>query len=363
MQSQWFRPTTLAIRPAEPLLHAEHALVAETLLRATSSLLDRVDPMAVVEQICRQLVDATPHIPLLWAWFGDPQSALLKPQVVLGAARGAAGELVVQRDFLTQSIAAPQPADVEPTRSFEISPLSLYAPWRHAANRYGARSVLVVPIGDGSDQRGLLALYASRPKYFEAMGTGVFRALGPLFHAVLMRSRHRQGDSVDPTLDRLTGLHNRSHAQSLIDQAWLTESAHDNRGVLLLANIDEIRRINAIGGRHVGDSALRHVAQVFSQTLRRTDLIARWRNSDILAWLPGLSNTAALATAEQLRQRVAESEPDAFEGLDVALRISIGATAVPSAHSFATALDRVDRALLNAKLNGRNCVVVARAEG
>ena len=59
MQSQWFRPTTLAIRPAEPLLHAERALVAETLLRATSSLLDRVDPMAVVEQICRQLVDAS----------------------------------------------------------------------------------------------------------------------------------------------------------------------------------------------------------------------------------------------------------------------------------------------------------------
>ena len=63
-------------------------MIAETLLRASVGPLDRVEPMALTEQICRQLVDATPHIPLVWAWFGDAHSAEIKPQVVVGSARG-----------------------------------------------------------------------------------------------------------------------------------------------------------------------------------------------------------------------------------------------------------------------------------
>ena len=50
MQTKWFRPSANAV-PAPPmnvLPHAEHALMAEALLRATSSLLERLDPTAVV---------------------------------------------------------------------------------------------------------------------------------------------------------------------------------------------------------------------------------------------------------------------------------------------------------------------------
>ena len=261
-----------------------------------------------------------------------------------------------------QSTAPASLADVEPIRSFEISPLSLYSPWRRAALQYGARSVLVVPIADAHDARGLLAIYATRPKYFEQLGVGIFEALGPLFHAVLTRPQSRHDDvEADVTRDRLTGLYNRSHGKRLIEAAWTASSGgeqHDNRGVLLFANIDEFQRINTVAGRRVGDIALRHVARLFEKILRPSDLIARWRGDEFLAWLPGLSGSAAFATAEQLRLRVAEAPLDALEGLDLPLHVSIGVTAVPTAHSFAAALDRADRALAQAKQHGRNCVVV-----
>ena len=377
MQTKWFRPaqisprvvagnsgaTVTTLTPPSVITQGEHALMAEALLRSTVGLLDRVDPMVVVENICRQMVDASPHIPLAWAWFGDPCASSFKPQVVVGSARAVAGELVITRDFLTQNTDAPRYANGEPTRSFEISPLSLYGPWRRAAMEYGVRSVLIVQIAAAGDQRGLLTLYSSRPKYFEAMGTGLFEALGPIFHAVVTRAQARRDDSLDDAaLDRLTGLPSRSHAQRMIDDLWRMESVSDNRGVLLIANIDEFQRINTACGRRVGDLALRHVSQLFEQTLRRSDLLTRWRNDEFLAWLPSLPGSVAFATAEQLRLRVAESSLDALEGLDLPLHISIGATPVPANNSFATALERADRALTRAKQNGRNCVVVARSD-
>jgi PleD family two-component response regulator len=63
-----------------------------------------------------------------------------------------------------------------------------------------------------------------------------------------------------------------------------------------------------------------------------------------------------------LRLRVAESSLDALDGLNLPLHISIGVTPVPSSNSFATALDRADRALTRAKQNGRNGVVAARPD-
>ncbi len=379
MQTKWLRPshththtpnasvegvvTVSSPLRADAITQGEHTLMAETLLRSMVGFLDRVDPTAVVEKICRQMVDASPHLPLAWAWFGDPHAPSIKPQVVVGSARAVAGELVVPREFLTQKADAPRFAQGEPTRSFEISPLSLHGPWRRAAMQFGARSVLVVPIAAASDQRGLLTLYSSRPKYFDAMGTGLFEALGPLFHAVLMRAQTRRDDSAaDSALDRLTGLPSRSHAQSMIDDLWRLPTVSDNRGVLLIANIDQFQRINTASGRRVGDIVLRHVAQLFEATLRRSDLLTRWRSDEFLAWLPALPGTVAFATAEHLRLRVAESSLDALEGLDLPLRISIGATPVPASNSFATALDRADRALTRAKQNGRNCVVVAHPD-
>ena len=74
MQNNWFRRSAPASAQSESLAHAEHALMAEALLRATVGLLDRVDPLAVVEKICPLIVEASPHIPLLWAGVGDPHS-------------------------------------------------------------------------------------------------------------------------------------------------------------------------------------------------------------------------------------------------------------------------------------------------
>jgi diguanylate cyclase (GGDEF)-like protein len=128
-----------------------------------------------------------------------------------------------------------------------------------------------------------------------------------------------------------------------------------------MLGIDGFRKLNEACGRRVGDLALSHVARVMEQNLRRSDLLSRWAGDEFLAWLPSLSGTAALAIAEQLRAGVAGGVPQDVATQPVgSLRISVGATPVPSTDTFSAALDRVRRAMLRAKQNGGNCVVVAR---
>jgi diguanylate cyclase (GGDEF)-like protein len=99
---------------------------------------------------------------------------------------------------------------------------------------------------------------------------------------------------------------------------------------------------------------------LLEKNVRRSDVISRWGGDEFLVWLPALSGAAAMTIAEQLRVSVAETPPDELERRVGELRISVGATPVPASDSFAFALDRADRALMRAKQNGRNCVVVER---
>lgn len=340
--------------------HAEQALMAETLLRATAHLLAQPDPAVAVETMCQSIVEATPHIALVWAWFGGAEVDLIEPQIVVGPAREYATSLRIKRNLLTELGPAYRVLKGRTTRAFDVSTLSLFAPWRDLARRFHVRSVLVVPISNGGDDRGLLALYSTRAKYFDAVGIGLFDVLGQLFHAVLSQSRKRAELESDLQQDVITGLHTRRYAQRLIDDLWRLPLEHENRGVLLLIDVDEFKKINDTHGHRVGDLALRHVAKLLQKNVRRSDVISRWGGDEFLAWLPGLSGTAAMTIAEQLRVSVAETPPDALEGLTIGLRISVGATPVPASDSFTAALDRADRALMRAKQGGRNCVVVAR---
>lgn len=363
MFSRVFQRSSVPLPQPETLVRAEQSLMAETLLLASTHLLDNPDPLEAIEHMCERMISATPHIPLIWAWFGDARTETLRPQVAVGMPTDMALAFAFERSDLSHKSVANRALNRQPTRAFDVSTRSANSHCRDLAQRLGIRSALVVPICNGGDDLGLLGFYSTRPKYFESLSTGLYETLGQWVHSVLTQSKQRPELDAAARRDSVTGLHSRRHAQHLMDEAWRSPPDHDNRGVLMLINIDEFATINAACGTVVGDLTLRHLARVLEQNLRRSDVIARWGGDEFLAWLPSVSGSAALTTAELLRSSVAESPPDALDGWPVGLRVSVGATPVPSTDSFASALDRAERALGAAKKNGRDCVVVARPGG
>ena len=83
---------------------------------------------------------------------------MIEPQIVVGSASAYAASLQIKRNFLTELGPANCVLKGRSTRAFEVSRTSLFAPWRDLAHRFAVRSVLVVPIANGDDERGLLAL-------------------------------------------------------------------------------------------------------------------------------------------------------------------------------------------------------------
>jgi diguanylate cyclase (GGDEF)-like protein len=104
--------------------------------------------------------------------------------------------------------------------------------------------------------------------------------------------------------DNLTGLANQRHFMMHLAQhiAW---SEREDRGLtLLVLDIDHFKSYNDNYGHLAGNVVLRQFAHVVRQTVRSSDLVARWGGEEFLALLPQSTLEGALDVAERIRNAV-----------------------------------------------------------
>lgn len=165
------------------------------------------------------------------------------------------------------------------------------------------------------------------------------------------------------THDALTGLRNRGAMVEQLD----AEVARSDRRIeserpltICLLDVDHFKRINDSFGHQAGDAALKHVAEILKDSLRRGDFVGRFGGEEFLLLLPATTRDGALLIANRLRNSIATSS---IAGLPVDRRISVSlGVAVHEPGETATqVLRRADAALYRAKRAGRNRVVSADA--
>jgi diguanylate cyclase (GGDEF)-like protein len=157
--------------------------------------------------------------------------------------------------------------------------------------------------------------------------------------------------------DELTGLFNYRHfAQGL--ELEMERSRRSGKPVaLLMIDLDHFKRFNDTWGHEAGNMALRHVARLIQNTVRRLDIPCRYGGEEFAIILPDTSLHAACVLAERLRAVVAQT-PVHWESNVIELSCSIGV----DVHTAADRDDargfvrRADAWLLQAKTQGRNRV-------
>jgi two-component system cell cycle response regulator len=163
------------------------------------------------------------------------------------------------------------------------------------------------------------------------------------------------------TTDPLTGLHNRRYAMAMLGR-MLADAAAGGSGCAVLAlDIDRFKAVNDRFGHAAGDAVLVEVAARLTASLRSGDLLARVGGEEFLIALPGVTGPEALALAERLRRAVGDTpfHPATTEG-PLRVTVSIGLALVADAMvAPAEAMGCADRALMAAKADGRNQVVLA----
>jgi diguanylate cyclase (GGDEF)-like protein/PAS domain S-box-containing protein/putative nucleotidyltransferase with HDIG domain len=165
-----------------------------------------------------------------------------------------------------------------------------------------------------------------------------------------IQSLHEQA-----TRDPLTQVANRAEFDRIMASAV---DSHLERRIpcsLILCDIDHFKRINDNFGHQPGDEVLVTFAALLRRHCRSGDLVARYGGEEFVMLCADCDNATATRRAEELRVEVADFPMEALGGKSITA--SFGVTEVQSGDTPETMLRRADRAMYQAKANGRNTVV------
>jgi diguanylate cyclase (GGDEF)-like protein len=153
--------------------------------------------------------------------------------------------------------------------------------------------------------------------------------------------------------DPLTGIYNRNGVNELINQK-IEEFQRFNRDFsVIFFDIDYFKKINDTYGHDIGDYVLQNIAKLTSQSIRKSDIFARWGGEEFIIFLPETNINDAVAVAQKLRIDISQS---AFYNIEQ-ITCSFGVTQLNSDDTKEIMLKRVDTYLYKAKESGRNKVV------
>lgn len=157
--------------------------------------------------------------------------------------------------------------------------------------------------------------------------------------------------------DELTRIYNYRFFQLMLEKEWDRAERYQRALSCILFDIDNFKRINDLYGHPIGDKILRELADLIRRSIRRSDYLARYGGEEFVILIPDSNLHNSIKIAEKLRKLI-EEHP--FRHADELLRltISLGVTSneVPQAKSPSALVELVDKALYNAKRDGKNCV-------
>jgi diguanylate cyclase (GGDEF)-like protein len=170
-----------------------------------------------------------------------------------------------------------------------------------------------------------------------------------LMFAVSQQSRRLKDLAVT---DPLTGAYNRRYYEEQINQSLEVWGRYKRPSTLVLLDIDHFKEVNDRFGHGVGDEALKLLVSLISSRIRGVDTLCRYGGEEFAVLLSETSARHGIRLADELRQRVQETEllPEGQ------LTVSAGVCDISAAADGEDWLRQADEALYRAKSAGRNRV-------
>jgi diguanylate cyclase len=158
--------------------------------------------------------------------------------------------------------------------------------------------------------------------------------------------------------DPLTGLRNRRGFEEAHTRLTNESPQALDCAAVLLADIDHFKKVNDTYGHLFGDQVIRAAAKVLSDAIKGRDIVARFGGEEFVMLLPDTPAQGAMAVAEQIRLAFSKARirRNGSEQVLNHVTISIGAAMPGPGETLEQVIDRADKALYQAKNEGRNCV-------
>lgn len=161
--------------------------------------------------------------------------------------------------------------------------------------------------------------------------------------------------------DELTGLYTHRHFNTSIGKRMEDYEKFGEKFAMLIADIDDFKKVNDSHGHMVGDSVLRDVARRILLSVRDNDLAFRYGGEEFVVVLPSTDTRGARHVAERIRENIA-CHPFEEGALNLRITVSIGVSACPdNARTVKELMITADEALYRAKQTGKNRVITSEA--
>jgi two-component system cell cycle response regulator len=206
----------------------------------------------------------------------------------------------------------------------------------------GINDFLLVPV-DPHELRARVRTQIRRKRYQDAL-----------------KSNYQQSISMAIT-DGLTGLYNRHYLNTHLDN-MVRDALQNNKPLsLMMMDMDHFKQVNDTYGHDVGDQVLKQLSGIITNSIRSSDLAARFGGEEFVVLMPGTRIENSRDVANRMRQRIQDTPfVVTHEVGQINKTISIGMSHVNHmGDSAESILKRADEALYRAKNSGRNKVEVA----
>jgi diguanylate cyclase len=158
--------------------------------------------------------------------------------------------------------------------------------------------------------------------------------------------------------DHLTGTLNRRGLGEAFDREIARAERQAQPLSIALLDIDNFKDLNDTLGHQAGDSALVHLAQVITDTMRPSDSVARFGGEEFMIVLPDSDTEQGAAVITRL-QRELTKRFFLHDNRKLLITFSAGIASYLPGDTQAAVIARADRALYQAKRAGKNRVIVA----
>lgn len=238
------------------------------------------------------------------------------------------------------------------TRHFRSRPIAVSVLACHSV--FYAGRALVLPVLAAVYGADIVAV-AAKVTMYEAV---LFSVAMPTSLLAIVREEDRERLLMASQTDYLTGLANR---QGFFERGprLLSQPPHGTPHALLAFDLDHFKRINDEHGHDAGDTVLKLFAAVARECAGTGALSTRLGGEEFAVLLPSATIAHAQGVARQIAAEFA-GRTAAVDGLKTPVTVSVGIAAQMSpAMDLPRLLARADRALYQAKREGRNRIEMA----
>jgi len=157
-------------------------------------------------------------------------------------------------------------------------------------------------------------------------------------------------------IDGLTQIYNRKYWQESLDQEYAKAKRHSKSLSLIMLDLDHFKSLNDNYGHQGGDVVLMEVTAQVSKLLRLEDVFGRYGGEEFAIILPETDIAGAVNVANRICKHIANLNFN-YQTQRIKVTASLGvAQASDEALSHEELITHADKALYQAKANGRNQV-------